>query len=90
MTEENLTVLEFAVKHHAEGCPTPVAQHVDSLISTTIAHHRVLWEVVVDDDGRASLIWASYPVDVWEGLMETAARMSAVESLLGALFGGDR
>lgn len=62
----DMTVLEYASKHADEcTCGTDRAQHiaaaVDALIEAATVAEKVLWRVVFDDEGRASLLWIAYP-----------------------------
>ena len=80
-------MLEFAAKH-ADECQCParnehIAAQVDALIETSVVIGKVLWQVGVDADGRASLIWQSYPDEAWRALLAEAERVHAIKALLG-------
>jgi hypothetical protein len=83
-----LTVVEFAAKHcaeHGEFSPASVSAHVNGIILAAVTRNRTLWEVGVDADGRASLIWVSLPEPVWESLLAEGSRLQLLLSLLGDL-----
>jgi hypothetical protein len=84
----DLTVVEFAAKHCAqqgEFSPASVSAHVNGIILAAVTRNRTLWEVGVDADGRASLIWVSLPEPVWESLLAEGSRLQLLLSLLGDL-----
>jgi hypothetical protein len=85
----DMTVLEFAVKH-ADECTCGVEDRVahistdvNGLMEAASAHGKVLWEVVVAEDGRASLLWIAYPEPVWGALLIEAMKLLALKKLLG-------
>ena len=86
---EQITVLEFAVEHckeHSENTRDQVQAHIDGLIHCAAIQEIELWEVVVDDDGRHSLIWVSNDRDAWEELLATSIRFQRLtDAVKGAL-----
>lgn len=88
MTEQTCTVVEFAAKHctaHENTTADALNTHVNAIILAALVRNRALWEVVVDSDGRASLIWVSLPDFVWEALLREGADAQALMALLGGL-----
>lgn len=88
MTQELMTVAEFATKH-ADECDcgqdrvAHIQTHTDLLIETAVAHGRTLWKVVADADGRVSLIWDSHDRVYWLTLLAEAAQMLILKKLMG-------
>ncbi len=83
-----MTVVEFASKHCAEQgklTTEQVQEHVNSIILTAMSMNRALWTVVVDEDGRASLIFISLPRFVWDQLLADSIKTRALIAVLGGL-----
>lgn len=81
------TVVEFAAKYCAD-CGDGTAQqniqsHVDMIIEAATASGRTLWKVAIDDEGRASLLWASLPEAEWEALLREGVTLAAIKRKLG-------
>lgn len=84
-----MTVLEFAAKH-ADQCTCGVTDRVahistdvDGLMEAASAIGKVLWQVIIAEDGRPALIWVSYPESAWVALMVEAMKLQALKKLLG-------
>jgi len=85
----DMTVLEFAAKH-ADECTCGVTDRVahistdvDGLIEAASAIGKVLWTVIVAEDGRPSLLWVSYPESAWMALMVEAVKLQTLKKFLG-------
>lgn len=86
--DERMTVVEYATKHADEcTCGIPrrehIQTHIDALIQAAVYLDKTLWEVGVDADGRASLIWRSYPIEAWRALLAESGKILVLKSLLG-------
>ena len=84
----DMTVIEFAAKHCADCGPgddmrANIQDHVNMLAEAAISTDHVLWTVVIDADGRASLLWSTMPETLWESLLEIAIKLQAVKRMLG-------
>lgn len=87
MTEQ-MTVIEFASKHCAtydDVSTETLTGHVNTIILAAITLNWSLWNVGVDSDGRASLIWVSLPEDVWEALLHEGLKARALFAVLSGL-----
>lgn len=85
MTDREMTVVEYASKHCAENnelSAQKVQAHVNLMILTAITMNRALWSVVVDTDGRASLVFVSLPEPTWDGLLAASTTTRALIDLL--------
>jgi hypothetical protein len=81
------TVAEFATEHCADcGDGTQaenIQRHIDMMIEAAVALNRTLWKVVIDAEGRVSLLWISLPLAQWEQLLVEAVRIDVLKRQLG-------
>jgi len=87
-TQTEMTVIEFAAKHCADCGPgddmrANIQDHVNMLAEAAISTDHALWKVVIDTDGRASLLWSTMPEGLWESLLEVAVKLQAIKRMLG-------
>lgn len=85
----DMTVLEFAAKH-ADECTCGVGDRVahistdiDGLMDAASALGKTLWQVVVAEDGKPSLLWVAYPESAWMALMVEAVKLAQIKKFLG-------
>lgn len=69
------TVAEYVTKHCKANHPdedlaTSVQQHVNTMMLGATVSGYALYKTGVDSEGRVSLIWASMPEELWDGLHE--------------------
>lgn len=81
------TVAEFATEHCADcGDGTRaenIQRHIDMMIEAAVALNRTLWKVVIDPEGRVSLLWISQPTAHWEQLLIEAVKIDVLKRQLG-------
>lgn len=84
----DMTVLEFATKHCATEHAVDAEQiqaHVDVLAKCAVYQGKRLWRVVLDGEGRSSLIWITMDERLWAALLDDALKVIVFEYTLRGL-----